>query len=515
MDSKAGTFSAKKSDSFADWYNEVLSKAQIVDNRYPVKGMPVMLPNGCFMHDKIMRILEKRWEERNIRRCLFPIAIPYDYLAREAEHVAGFTKECYWISSAGDQKLEKPFALRPTSETAMYSMFALWIRSYADLPLKVYQTVSVYRYETKSTKPLIRVREIPWNEAHCAFPDAQTAVDDLHAAVDIYRDIIENKLLVRGVVLQRPEWDRFAGAVFTIVIDIIMPCGRVLQSAGLHYLGTKFASAFGIKYLDAGNGQQMPHMTCYGVSTRLLAAALSIPGDDNGLVVSPEIAPYQVVVIAISSKNEEDNVRVREECQRIAEALKTGNGDRKRRLRVLLDVGSEAIGPKYYRHELNGVPVRLELGARDLKGGHLMISDRKTKRKERVPYAGDMGVVLEAVEHSLTKFTESVVEASKEFHESHIATCTTLEEAAERIKKVGGFVRVPFFLVHPTESIDESLINKEDVEKAKECDDRMRELCLGEIRGFCPYDKTDDLEGLNCIFTGEPAKSWVYIARAY
>jgi len=280
----------KTAETFPDWYDAIMDAAEIVDRRYPVKGCPVMRPYGFHMHNAIMREIEDRYAAVGIHQALFPTTIPESFLNREADHIKGFGAECFWIEKAGNDKLDERLALRPTSETAIYYMFNKWVQSFRDLPMKVHQTVTVFRYETKNTKPLIRVREIPWNEAHTCHATKEEALAQMKQYWDIGMDLFEKELCFTGKVLQRAPWDKFAGAEHTEVLDVIMPCGRVLQTAGIHYLGQKFAKVFDISFLNQNNKKEFAEMTCCGFSTRVLACALAIHGDEKGLVLPPLIA---------------------------------------------------------------------------------------------------------------------------------------------------------------------------------------------------------------------------------
>jgi len=286
------TFSIPKSN-FSDWYEELMVTAGIVDKHWDIKGMPIFLPYGYTMHNNIMHLFEDEYANIGIKQCQFPAYIPRSFLEKEADHVKGFQSECFWH--------EDSMCLRPTSETAMYSMFSLWVKSLDDLPLMVHQSCNVYRYETKNTKPLIRVREIPWNEAHTVHETPEEAKELLESCWQIVHRVLTERLSIDGLRLRRPDWDRFPGAEFTDVLDVVMPCGRVLQTIGAHYLGTHFSKVFDIQV----NGEHR-YMTCIGVSTRALAAVLSMHGDDKGLIVPTDIAPTQVVIVPMISDYMED-----------------------------------------------------------------------------------------------------------------------------------------------------------------------------------------------------------------
>ena len=260
-------FEIDKEKNFSEWYNEILKLGEIVDIRYPIKGMPIYLRNGAFVLREMLRLLEKELEKTGHFSLLFPVVIPISLFKKESEHIKGFEGEVFWIEKGGFDKLEEPLVLRPTSETPMYYMFSLWIRSKSDLPFKTYQTNQVYRYETKQTKPLIRGREIYWNEAHTAHATKEDALRQIKESMDIYSKLF-NKLSLFFIWIKRPEWDKFAGAEFTLAADSIMPDGRFLQIGTTHFLGQKFSKVFDIKYLDENNNWQYVWQTCYGVSMR-------------------------------------------------------------------------------------------------------------------------------------------------------------------------------------------------------------------------------------------------------
>ena len=273
-----------KEENFSEWYTEVLKRAEIVDQRYPVKGMDVFMPHGYAIHGKIMQILEKMWNETGHKKVLFPTLIPEKQFKKEEEHIKGFEGEVFWVTHGGLNKLDERLLMRPTSEVPMYYMFQLWIRSCADLPLKIYQTCTVFRHETKATRPLIRVREVAWNEAHTAhstWEEADAQVREV--AWRCYKELIEEHLALPGLQLKRPEWDKFPGADYTTVMDTLMPDGRVLQIVGNHLLGQNFSKAFGIQFEKEDGGKDYAYQTSYGVSTRLTSALLAVHGDKAGL----------------------------------------------------------------------------------------------------------------------------------------------------------------------------------------------------------------------------------------
>lgn len=475
-----------KATQFPAWYDRILVEADVMDKRYPVKGMPIFTTYGYHMHCQIMEILEREWSKQKIDKVQFPILIPKEFFEKEADHVAGFTPEVFWVTKGGEKELEAPAALRPTSETAMYSMFSIWVRSFRDLPLKIHQTCTVYRYETKDTMPLIRAREIHWNEAHTCHATEAEALENLEAAWRSYLYLINDCLGVFGVRIRRPEWDKFAGATHTDVLDCVLPSGKVLQCVGAHYLGQGFAKAFNIKFLNDKNEFEHGYMTCYGVSTRLLACCLSTHGDNKGLVLPSKISKYQVVIVPIIMK------KGAEEIKAAAHAL--GAKLREAGVGVVVDDAEKKPGEKYYYWEMKGVPLRIEVGPRDLENNAFMLVRRANGAKQTYPQADVVKTVQTALEEQDTHLREQ----AKKFHNDHVTTCMTMDEAVQAIQTKGGFVRIPFF----STGVD-----------GKEGDKIVHAKTGGEVRGFVPSETIES--GLTCAATGKPATCWAYVARSY
>lgn len=479
------TFSVKKNEDFHEWYEQIIRFAEIMDKRFPVKGMPVFRPYGFFIHNKIMSIIGEEWEKQGIEQALFPLLIPQHFLSLEGEHVEGFKAEVYWVTEGGDTKFSEKRALRPTSETAIYYMFAQWIQSFRDLPLKVHQTCNVFRYETQQTRPLIRAREIHWNEAHTAHANREDALENLEKAWRSYLYLINDCCCFFGLRLRRPEWDKFPGAEHTDVMDTVMPCGKVLQTVGAHYLGQKFSKAFDIKFLDKDNKTDLAHLTCYGISTRLLAALLSLHGDDNGLVLPPILARYQVVIVPILGKqNNEILARARD----VKELLETAG------IRVFLDDASDTPGEKYFRWEMKGVPIRIEIGTRDLGNNQVTVVPRDTRVKQSLSNVD----LIPGVRHQLEALTTRLQANARSYHESQVKNCSNAEEIAAAVTK-GGFARFPYY------SMDTD---------GKDGDAKVHEICGGEIRGSRP-DEGVPPAGTLCALTGRPATAYAYAARSY
>ena len=448
--------------------------AGIVDKHWDIKGMPIFCPYGYAMHNSIMKLFEDEYAAIGIKLCQFPAFIPRSFLEREADHVKGFQSECFWH--------EDKMCLRPTSETAMYSMFSRWVKTADDLPCMVQQSCNVYRYETKGTKPLIRVREIPWNEAHTAHATAEEASFYLNDYWRIVHNVFTEALSIDGLRLRRSDWDHFPGAEYTDVLDVVMPCGRVLQAISAHYLGQHFSKVFNIQ-VDGVNS----YMTCIGVSTRALAAVLSLHGDDKGLIVPSIIAPIQVVIVPIMNKKTMDVMTAKcDELRRELAAIGI-------RAKIDLDT-SRNPGDKFYFWEMKGVPLRIEFGPRDLEKNECVLVVRGIEGKHTLKLEGFAAECQEW----LGKFDAALKERAQAHLQSRIVTAEKIEDL-KTILEQGGFARIPYHSMG---------------KDGKEGDERVHEVCGGEIRGFRPTEERPP-EGMKCLITGKPAKYWAYVARAY
>jgi len=406
---------------FSDWYHEVIQQAEIMDIRYPVKGLYVWLPFGFklrqLVYSKLREILDRDHDE-----VYFPTLIPEELLMKESEHIRGFEDEVYWITHGGLEPLDVKLALRPTSETAIYPMFKLWVRSHADLPLRVYQIVNVFRYETKHTRPLIRLREVTsFKEAHTAHRNYEEAEKQVLNAIKLYKEFYDF-LAIPYMIFRRPEWDKFPGADYTIAFDTIMPDGRTLQIGTVHHLADNFAKTFDIKYETPNGDHAYVHQTCYGISERCIASLISIHGDDLGLILPFDVAPVQIVIIPILYKGKEEGVI--ELSRKLYERLKE--------FRVVLDDSDERPGAKYYKWELKGVPIRFEIGPREAENNKVVVSFRDERRKFSVAFDDvtpervvDWGRGLR--ERLRWKAIESVREK--------ILICRSVEDVADAVEK--------------------------------------------------------------------------------
>ena len=382
-------------ENFSEWYNEVVEAAGLVDKRYPVKGMHVWRPYGWKIMQNIDNFFREIFTRYGHDEVNFPLLIPETEFQKEAEHIRGFEDEVFWVTHGGLDELDVKLILRPTSETAMYPMFSLWIRSHADLPLKIFQIVNIFRYETKQTRTFIRMREVHFFEAHTAHRTYEEAEEQIKEDIEIWKQIAK-KLALPYRIVKKADWDKFPGAVYSLGVETIMPSGRTLQIATFHQYGQNFSKPYEIKYLKEDGEHEYAHQTTFGMSERLLGAIVGIHGDDRGLIIPPEIAPIQVVIVPIVGSKKEE---VLEESRRIRdELLREG-------IRVHLDDRDNYTpGYKFYDWELRGVPLRLEIGPRDMEKNQVVLVRRDTREKipaKREEYVARIKELLGEIQENL------------------------------------------------------------------------------------------------------------------
>jgi prolyl-tRNA synthetase len=426
MEEEMGEFPEK--NDFSAWYHELLWRAEIMDVRYPVKGIYVWFPFGFSLrrnvYDQLRAVMDREHQE-----ALFPLLIPETEFAKEAEHIKGFEDEVYWVTHGGVTPLEVKLALRPTSECAIYPMYALWVRSHADLPLRIYQIVNTFRYETKHTRPLIRLREITsFKEAHTVHATWDDAEAQVQTAIGLYKEFYR-MLCIPVIVSKRPDWDKFPGADHTVAVDAIMPDGKTLQSGTVHHLGDHFSRTFAIQYEDLQGEQQYAFQTCYGISERCIAALISVHGDDRGLVLPPRVAPVQVVLVPITIGKRKNEVA--DAVKEIEERL-LGAG-----FRVKRDDRDLRPGAKYYYWEMRGVPLRLEVGPRDIDAGQVTAVTR-LGHKSVIPRE----VLIEGVTERLATFTAELEERALEQFRSKITIVRGIQELVTALER--GVAVVPW-----------------------------------------------------------------------
>ncbi len=434
-------------EDFNEWYPAIVESADLVDKRYPIKGMDVWRPYGWKTMRSIDALTHAEMERTGHDEVHFPMLIPSDLLEKENllvahlkaarelgvdsselrfdEESTGFVSEVYWVKNAGENELDNPMFLRPTSETAMYTMFPLWVRSHADLPLKTYQIVNTFRYETKQTRSFIRVREIHFFEAHTAHATELDATNQIEEDLEIVNHIME-QLCLPVIISKRPVWDTFPGAWYTIGIDVVMPDGRTLQIASCHHYRDQWAKAFDLKYEDESGTQCFCHQTTYGMSERLLGAIVAVHGDDSGLILPPAVAPIQVVVIPIAQHKDESVLKT---VQEVATKLKLHG------VRVHIDDRDVRPGAKYFDWEIKGVPLRLDIGPRDVRSGHAFAARRTGEKKPL-----QLQSIVESV---LLEFEQITMELSNKASKHHYNKISVLNDLDE-LKSDGAIYEIAF-----------------------------------------------------------------------
>lgn len=468
-----------------EWFHWLLREAELYDVRYPVKGAYVWRPYGMKLRRNVENLIRKLHDETGHDEVLFPVFIPYEFFSKESQHIRGFEKEVFWASKGGEGG--ERLTMRPTSETAIMPMVKLWIQDYKDLPLKLYQIVSVFRAETKMTHPMIRLREISmFKEAHTVHRDREDAERQVREALDIYRRIFDEMCLAY-MINKRPEWDKFAGAVYTIAFDSLLPDGRTLQIGTVHYLGTNFTRVFEVTYLDADGTHKLAHTTSYGISERSIAAMLITHGDDGGTVLPPKLAPIQVAIIPILYGSDDLPV-VMQAVEQAASLLRQGG------IRVHVDSREDKTpGWKFYYWEIKGVPLRLEIGRKDVEKKQVVITRRDTLEK----YSAKFEELVDAV-IALLKEVENNIRnrAWKELREN-IVKAYNVEEARKAINE-GKVVEVPW-------------------SRDNECGIKIQELVGADALGE-PLDMDASIGGfdLRDLACGDKrAEVWLRIATRY
>ncbi|MDM7934150.1 MAG: proline--tRNA ligase, partial [Methanothrix sp.] len=403
--------------------------------------------------------------------------IPENEFMKEAQHIKGFEDEVYWVTCGGTAPLEVKLALRPTSETAIYPMFKLWIRSHADLPLRIYQIVNTFRYETKHTRPLIRLREITsFKEAHTVHASWEEAAEQVETAIARYSEFYR-RLALPFLVSRRPSWDKFPGADYTTAIDVIMPDGKTLQVGTAHHLGSTFARTYEITY-EAENGEQkLVSQTCYGISERCIAALISVHGDEKGLALPWEVAPVQVAIVPILLGDKEKVLAV---CRELKDQLATA------RIRVQLDTSDERPGAKFYKWEMKGVPVRLEVGPRDIEKGAVTLVRRDGAKK-----AVSMDGLVADIAAEAEELQAALYEKARIIHEGKVKEVSTIEEA--RAQTEVGVALVPWC---------------GEVDCGHQLEDQVEANMLGE-------PQYQSFSQASCAVCGKKSAGRTYMARQY
>ncbi len=412
----------KKSEDFNEWYNQVVLKSDMIDYS-SVSGCIVLKPNSYSIWEKIQNIFNDKIKRSGHKNCYFPMFIPESLLKKEAAHVEGFNPEVAWVTKAGNTELNEKLAIRPTSETIMYESYAKWIRSWRDLPLLLNQWNSVVRWEFKHAKPFIRTREFLWQEGHTVHATKEDAEKEVMQQLFEYVDLIENFMAIPVIAGKKTNKEKFAGADYTTTVEAFMPDGKALQMGTSHLLGQNFSKVFGIKFLDKDEKEKYAWQTSWGLSTRTIGAIVMAHGDDKGLVLPPRIAPVHIVVVPIVFKENKENIIAK--SKEIVKKLKAKNYTVE-----LDDRDSYTPGWKFNEWELKGVPLRIEIGPKDVEADQLVLVRRDTNEKITIKTKD----LEKKIEQTLNDIQDNLFKKAKEYLAKSIVEVNNLNDFLNAIK---------------------------------------------------------------------------------
>ena len=466
---------ANINENFAQWYTDVVLKTELVDYG-PVKGTMVIRPYGYAIWENIQKDMDARFKKTGSKNAYFPLLIPMSFFTKEAEHVEGFAPEVAVVTHAGGGKLEEPLAIRPTSETVIGTMYAKWIQSYRDLPVIMNQWCNVMRWE-KTTRPFLRTSEFLWQEGHTVHASEEEAMEETILMLNVYKEFMEETLAIPVFTGRKTDKEKFAGAVATFGLEAMMLDGKSLQVGTSHYLGQNFSKAFDIKFLDKDGGLKNGYTTSWGTSTRMIGGIIMAHGDQRGLVLPPRVAPIQTIIVPIAVHKG----GVIEKAKEIEELLvKAG-------VRAETDVRDMSPGWKFNEWEMKGVPIRIEIGPRDIENGQVVIMRRDNLEKQTVAIAD----LEKFIPELLDTVQKDLLTKSRAKRDAKIVTADSLDGILKGVENQN-FVKAGWC-------------------GCRECEDKVKETASATARVMC------DEEGVpeKCAICGKPAKHKVIFARAY
>jgi len=471
----------KKSENFSEWYTQVVQKADLADYGN-TQGTIAFRPTAYSIWERIWEIFDRKIKKSGHKNAYFPLLIPESLLKKEAEHFEGFVPEVFWVTHSGDNKLGEKLAVRPTSETIIYTFYSKWIRSWRDLPLLLNQWCNILRAEIKSTKPFIRTSEFLWQEGHTAHATKEDADKEVMYILGEYQDLIENYLAIPVLVGKKSELEKFAGALYTTTLEGMMPDGKALQMGTSHNLGQNFSRPFEIKFLDKNGKEQYVWTTSWGISTRLIGGLIMVHGDDKGLIIPPQVAPTQIVIVPIYYKDGEKKA-VKKKAEELKAELEV-NG-----FSVVVD-DREGYTPgwKFNEWELKGVPLRIEIGPRDIKNKQIVAVRRDMN--EKIIMKGNpvkkVSALLETIQKNLYKKAKDNLTKS-------LNTVKSYEEFKKVVQEKGGFVKA-FWCGE------------------NHCEEQVKNETGATIRTI-PFKKEGKIS--KCIYCNKEGKEVVYFAKSY
>ncbi len=466
-------------DEFSEWFTQLMIKADLADYT-KVSGCIVFKPTSWAIWEKIRDLVDERIKKQGVKNVNFPLFIPESLLVKEQEHVKGFTPEVAWVTQTGDTKLSERLAVRPTSEAIMYDSFSKWIRSWRDLPLKYNQWSNVVRWEFKHPTPFLRTREFLFNEGHTVFATQKQAEDEKDKIMNMYKDVCENYLALPGLVGKKSDKEKFAGAVYTISIEYYMPNGKAIQGPDFHYDGQNFAKAYDIKFLDENEKEQYAWQNTWAISTRMLGVMFAIHSDSKGLIIPPKVAPVQAVIVPILIKGEEK--RVLEKSRELIKKLSKFN--------VFIDEREEyKPGYKFNEWEMKGIPLRIEIGPKDIDKKQVVVVRRDTGDKEIVKFT-DAEKRIKAL---LDEIQKNLFERAKKHLYDNIAETDNLEELKDLISK--------------KKIVFAPLCN------SRKCEDELKYNLNGVKVLNIPDNQP--IKNSKCVICRKDADYWAYVGRSY
>jgi len=474
--------SVGKGEDLSEWYTQAVTKAGLADYA-PMKGFIILMPYGYSIWERIRAFMDSELEKLGHKNAYFPALIPEGLLRKEAEHFSGFVPEVLWVTQAGDDELNERLAVRPTSETIIYASISKWIKSWRDLPLLLNVWNSVMRAEIKSTKPFIRTTEFLWQEGHTAHETKEDADREVFLILGVYRRLMEDILAIPVIAGFKSESEKFVGALYTTTLEAIMPDGKALQMGTSHSMGQNFSIPFEIKYLGRDEKEHFAWTTSWGISWRLIGALVMVHGDDKGLILPPRIAPIQIVIVPIFYGDEEKD-EVLKRARELSEGL------RARGMRPFVDDRTQYTpGWKFNEWELKGVPMRIEIGPRNLRDKTFTFARRDSGGKEEV----GADEALERAEELLEEIQNSLFRRAKGLLESMTHSAKDFSELKAAIEGRGGFVKACWC-------------------GSPECESKVKERTGATIRAI-PFEREEPFSG--CVWCGKEAKGPVYFAKAY
>ena len=463
-------------EDFAKWYTDIVKKADLIDYS-SVKGCMIIRPYGYAIWENIQKLLDKRFKDTGHENVYMPMFIPESLLNKEKDHVEGFAPEVAWVTMGGSERLTERLCVRPTSETLFCEHYANIIRSYRDLPKLYNQWCSVVRWE-KTTRPFLRSREFLWQEGHTMHATAQEAEEETLRMLNIYADFFENDLGIPVIKGRKTDKEKFAGALATYTVEALMHDGKALQGGTSHNFGDGFAKAFDIQYLDKDNQLKYCHQTSWGVSTRIIGGIIMTHGDDNGLVLPPAVAPIQVIIIPVQQH--------KEGVLEAAEKLKARLGSK---VRVKIDDSDNSPGWKFAEYEMKGVPLRIEIGPRDIESNQCVV----VRRDNREKIFASLDDIESVIEEQLKALTKALYEKALENRTSRTYTATDLDTLIKMANEKNGYIKAMWC---------------EDLE----CELKLKELA--DVTSRCMPIEQEQISD-RCVCCGKPAKKLVYWGKAY